>query len=193
MVRDRGTAELSAGSTFSQCPASLISSRVVPLPHIAPHCCSSASAPYATRTPYAADFLTYTSGVYTCPSSGNLLGGHSVSIIGYGTENGMDYWLVRNSWNNGWGDQGLFKIRRGTDECGIEDGASRSIAAEPFHPARPSLRLGCSKCNANRCLFSHLPAHLPHFCWPRPLRLLFPLQLQTSSPAPCKKRQAAVI
>lgn len=69
------------------------------------------------------DFLTYTSGVYTCPSNGNLLGGHSVSIIGYGTDSasGMDYWLVRNSWNSGWGDNGLFKIRRGTDECGIED------------------------------------------------------------------------
>jgi hypothetical protein len=27
---------------------------------------------------------------------------------------------VRNSWNNGWGDQGLFKIQRGVDSC-VED------------------------------------------------------------------------
>jgi len=67
------------------------------------------------------DFLTYTSGVYTCPTSGQPLGGHAVSIIGWGTEGGVDYWLVRNSWNPTWGAGGLFKIRRGTDECGIED------------------------------------------------------------------------
>ena len=29
--------------------------------------------------------------------------------------------VVRNSWNPTWGDNGLFKIRRGTDECGIEE------------------------------------------------------------------------
>lgn len=68
------------------------------------------------------DFLTYTSGVYQCTSSsGQYLGGHAVAVIGYGTENGQDYWLVRNSWNNGWGDNGLFKIARGIDTCGVEE------------------------------------------------------------------------
>lgn len=55
---------------------------------------------------------SYTSGVYTCPTSGQPLGGHAVSIIGWGTEGGVDYWLVRNSWNPTWGAGGLFKIRR---------------------------------------------------------------------------------
>ncbi len=40
----------------------------------------------------------------------------------YGSENGSDYWLVQNSWTTSWGDDGLFKIARGSDECGIESG-----------------------------------------------------------------------
>eukprot|EP01061_Rhynchopus_euleeides_P010008 TRINITY_DN19334_c0_g1_i1.p1 TRINITY_DN19334_c0_g1~~TRINITY_DN19334_c0_g1_i1.p1 ORF type:complete len:342 (+),score=99.86 TRINITY_DN19334_c0_g1_i1:126-1151(+) len=66
------------------------------------------------------DFPTYTSGVYRY-TSGDFLGGHAVELIGFGTEGGDDYWLVKNSWNGEWGDQGFFKILRGVNECGIED------------------------------------------------------------------------
>nr|QOV03088.1 cathepsin B3 [Dysdercus peruvianus] len=66
-----------------------------------------------------ADFPTYKSGVYH-QTSGSYLGGHAVRVIGWGTENNTPYWLIANSWNNDWGDNGLFKIRRGNDECGIE-------------------------------------------------------------------------
>ena len=44
----------------------------------------------------------------------------AVRIVGWGTESGGDYWLVANSWNSGWGDNGFFKIARGVNECGIE-------------------------------------------------------------------------
>jgi len=68
------------------------------------------------------DFITYTSGVYT-HQTGSMLGGHAVKLMGYGTaSDGTDYWLCANSWTTAWGDNGYFKIRRGTDECGIEDG-----------------------------------------------------------------------
>ena len=66
------------------------------------------------------DFLTYKSGVYQ-HMTGQVDGGHAIKIMGWGTENGTAYWLVANSWNEDWGDRGTFKIRRGTDECGIED------------------------------------------------------------------------
>lgn len=65
------------------------------------------------------DFLSYKSGVYQ-HTSGSYLGGHAVKVIGWGTEDGTDYWLVANSWNTDWGDNGFFKIKRGTDECGFE-------------------------------------------------------------------------
>jgi cathepsin B len=66
------------------------------------------------------DFLSYKSGVYH-HTTGQELGGHAVKILGWGVENNSPYWLVANSWNTDWGDQGYFKILRGVDECGIED------------------------------------------------------------------------
>jgi len=41
--------------------------------------------------------------------------------VGWGNEGGREYWLVANSWNSGWGDNGFFKIAKGVNECGIED------------------------------------------------------------------------
>jgi cathepsin B len=41
-------------------------------------------------------------------------------LIGWGVEKGAPYWLVVNSWNKAWGDEGLFRIIRGQDECGFE-------------------------------------------------------------------------
>ena len=45
--------------------------------------------------------------------SGSLLGGHAVKILGWGTENGTPYWLVANSWNPTWGDNGEDEQWRG--------------------------------------------------------------------------------
>ena len=64
------------------------------------------------------DFLTYKSGVYS-HQTGSALGGHAIKTIGWGTEDGQDYWLCVNSWNNTWGDQGTFKILMG--DCGINN------------------------------------------------------------------------
>ncbi|XP_052823557.1 cathepsin B isoform X1 [Octopus bimaculoides] len=66
------------------------------------------------------DFLTYKSGVYQ-HEEGEFMGGHAVKVLGWGVEQGTPYWLVANSWNPDWGDKGFFKIKRGTNECGIED------------------------------------------------------------------------
>ncbi|KAJ3662906.1 hypothetical protein Zmor_007223 [Zophobas morio] len=66
-----------------------------------------------------ADLLSYKSGVYQ-HVKGEELGGHAIRILGWGVENGTPYWLIANSWNSDWGDNGYFKILRGHDECGIE-------------------------------------------------------------------------
>ena len=80
----------------------------------------SANGPVESAFTVYADFVHYKSGVYS-HQTGSALGGHAIKVIGYGTENGTDYWLVQNSWTTTWGDGGYFKIKRGSDECGIED------------------------------------------------------------------------
>lgn len=81
----------------------------------------------AAFTVYA-DFPTYKSGVYK-HTHGDQLGGHAIKLVGWGTENGQDYWTVMNSWNEEWGDHGIFKIARGTNECGIEGQVSAGTVA----------------------------------------------------------------
>jgi len=68
-------------------------------------------------------FESYKSGVYKAgnPITDPMLGGHAIKIMGWGTENGADYWLVANSWNEDWGDAGFFKIDKGHNQCQIEN------------------------------------------------------------------------
>ncbi|GJQ79400.1 hypothetical protein Trydic_g16259 [Trypoxylus dichotomus] len=72
------------------------------------------------------DLLTYKSGVYQ-HVKGKELGGHAIRILGWGVENGTPYWLIANSWNSDWGDNGYFKILRGKDHCGIEGSISAGL------------------------------------------------------------------
>ena len=74
-------------------------------------------------------FQLYKSGVYDDASCGTTLD-HGVLAVGYGTEGGKDYWLVKNSWSASWGDEGYIKIFRNSIEsstkgmCGIAMDAS---------------------------------------------------------------------
>ena len=65
-----------------------------------------------------ANFTRYRGGIFGgCYESDKV--NQAVVVVGYGSENGLDYWLVKNSWGPGWGDQGYIKIMRGVNMCGI--------------------------------------------------------------------------
>ncbi len=72
-------------------------------------------------------FQHYTSGVMTDDACGTDLD-HAVLVVGYGTEDGLDYWLVKNSWGASWGDNGYVKILRtnSQDDVGICGVAARA-------------------------------------------------------------------
>ncbi|VDM40521.1 unnamed protein product [Toxocara canis] len=45
---------------------------------------------------------------------------HAAEVIGFGEENGIKYWIMKNSWGEWWGEDGFFRIERGTNACQIE-------------------------------------------------------------------------
>jgi len=59
----------------------------------------------------------YGSGIFTgCPGQGaNVDINHAVQLVGYGSQGGRDYWIVRNSWGAGWGEGGFIRILRHSD------------------------------------------------------------------------------
>jgi cathepsin L len=71
----------------------------------------------------AADaWFSYRSGIFDgCGVNADI--DHAVQLVGYGTEKGTDYWIVRNSWGASWGEKGYIRIKKfgsSKDHCGID-------------------------------------------------------------------------
>ena len=67
-------------------------------------------------------FDFYSSGVYSkrCPGSTD----HAIAVVGYGVENGQEYWLIKNSWGTSWGLKGYAKLAK--------NGTSGSICVQSY-------------------------------------------------------------
>ena len=82
------------------------------------------------------DFMHYKGGIYqhtglTDKFNPWEITNHAVLVVGYGTEKGVPFWIVKNSWGEDWGEQGYFRILRGVDEVAIE---SMALATTPLVP-----------------------------------------------------------
>uniref|UniRef100_A0A5B6YKB2 Putative cysteine protease Cp1 n=1 Tax=Davidia involucrata TaxID=16924 RepID=A0A5B6YKB2_DAVIN len=76
-------------------------------------------------------FRFYKQGVYTSNNCGTtpMDVNHAVLAVGYGVQNGVPYWLIKNSWGEDWGDNGYFKMEMGKNMCGIATCASYPVVA----------------------------------------------------------------
>jgi len=90
------------------------------------------------------DLFYYTGGIYTGPSPKQEEQGvngvnvwqqtnHAVVAVGWGVDakTGVKYWKLKNTWGLRWGENGYFRIRRGTNECGVESMATKADVLLP--------------------------------------------------------------
>ncbi|CAA0810960.1 Thiol protease aleurain [Striga hermonthica] len=91
-------------------------------------------------------FKLYKEGVYTSTKCGSspMDVNHAVLAVGYGVENGIPYWLIKNSWGAEWGDHGYFKMEMGKNMCGIATCASYPIVAHYCKGAHGTSDAVCS-------------------------------------------------
>jgi cathepsin X len=72
------------------------------------------------------EFEGYTGGIFEDKTNAKEVT-HSISIVGFGVENQIKYWLARNSWGTYWGEDGYFRIIRGSNNLQIESDCSFGV------------------------------------------------------------------
>merc|ERR1711973_269230 len=117
-------------------------------------------------------FQDYKGGIFAgCPAGDAV--DHVITVVGYGTERGVDYWLVKNSWSETWGEQGYFRIKRGVNMCGI--GRSMAVVKcsrtsgstdPPLTTKKPCMNKfsNCDDLARTSCYQSHIAEGCPKAC-----------------------------
>jgi len=82
---------------------------------------------------YASSWGAYSGGVFEgCSYDSNIALNHAVQLVGYGSDPAEgDYWIVRNSWGPGWGEDGYIRLRRdAAAQCGTDSSPADGSACQ---------------------------------------------------------------
>ena len=89
---------------------------------------------------WATPMQFYSRGIFSgCDYTKNMNINHAVQLVGYGTEAGKDYWIVRNSWGSSWGEGGYIRLLRESEaKCGINSTPQDGSACkdDPMTPVK---------------------------------------------------------
>jgi len=119
----------------------------------------------------AGPFSQYKGGIFAGCNSGQRED-HAVTVVGYGTENGVDYWVVKNSWGTAWGEKGYIRVKRGVKMCGIGNtlvtvscakGSSSATTSKPVTTTTTTAPATNSPDCQDR--FSNCPDLAKSHCW----------------------------
>ena len=87
-------------------------------------------------------FSRYSRGIFAGCNPYRTRLDHAITVVGYGSEGGVDYWLIKNSWGTSWGENGYMRLKRGVNmcyigreftlvTCGLRDGATVAPSTAP--------------------------------------------------------------
>jgi cathepsin F len=86
-----------------------------------------------TGCPVDMDGMTYceAGAIDTAPGCDPDYLDHAVLLVGYGEEDGVPFWVIKNSWGEEWGEDGFYRVARGENHCGLSNMAVTSVVKEP--------------------------------------------------------------
>nr|CAD7606209.1 unnamed protein product [Timema genevievae] len=80
-------------------------------------------------------FIFYESGIYYDSKCSSEDLNHGMAVVGYGTEDSQDYWLLKNSWGKDWGEKGYVRVARNKqNQCGVASAATYPIQPTVLGP-----------------------------------------------------------
>jgi hypothetical protein len=108
----------------------------------------------------AGPFELYKGGIFAGCNPGNDTD-HAVTVVGFGTAGGLDYWLIKNSWGPAWGESGFIRLQRGVGMCGVGQTAAVVTCGPVTCPTDPPLT------TARPCVdsYSNCADLAQNYCW----------------------------
>ncbi|KAE9130864.1 hypothetical protein PF010_g3694 [Phytophthora fragariae] len=99
-----------------------------------------ARGPIACSVAVTDEFLKYSGGIFDDKTNATETD-HAISIVGWGEEDGVPYWVLRNSWGSFWGEHGWMRLVRGVNNVGVEGECAFGVPKDDGWPTPASIEV----------------------------------------------------